>query len=151
MRGGLSNEEASVQTMDLGTLRTRVHEARRLIAQARQIARASFEREEQPKNDGVDAPKRVGNLVDAVHRLLPGMAPFGCEALPPSSFVPSSHTRARAGTDRPMDAMERSRLLSEISEDAADLLAEIERGSASSFRAAVEIADTGAHPRLTRD
>ncbi|HEY2512032.1 MAG TPA: hypothetical protein VGI39_14290 [Polyangiaceae bacterium] len=137
--------------MDLGTLRARVREARRLIAQARQIARASFEHEAPPKRDLVDAPKNVGWLFDSVHRLLPGMAPFGGESPPPASASFAPLSRAPRGTDRPMDAMERDRLLSEISEDAADLLAEIERGSASSFRAAVDISDTGEHARLTRD
>jgi hypothetical protein len=138
MRG---DAEASVHTMSLDALRVRVSEARRLLAQARAIARASFEVGGPPQSEVIDAPRRVGFLLDAAQRLLPGIAPLTEERLR-SSRGKSRDTRSRrrvtlrAGAERAMQAVERAQLLEAVEDDAAGLVAEIERRSSSAFRAA---------------
>jgi hypothetical protein len=139
--------ELTVHTMPLEALRGRAREAQRLIAQAREIARASFESppyETAPPSEGADPSRRVGLLLDAMQSLLPGMPPLIDE------MVPSSRARSRAkksegslkrvtlrgGTARALDAIERAQILEEIAGDAAGLVAEIERRSGYVLRAA---------------
>jgi hypothetical protein len=138
--------ELTVHTMPLDALRARAREAQRLIAQAREIARASFESpsyETAPPSEGTDPSRRVGLLLDAMQGLLPGMPPLVDEK------VPSSRSRARVkksessmqrvtlrgGAARALDAIERAHILEEIAGDAAGLIAEIERRSGYVLRA----------------
>jgi hypothetical protein len=149
--------ELTVHTMPLELLRARAREAQRLIAQAREIARASFESPSYeaappsatppsvpPPSEGADPSRRVGLLLDAMQSLLPGMPPLIDE------MVPSSRSRSRTkksesslkrvtlrgGAARALDAIERAQILEEIAGDAAGLVAEIERRSGYALRAA---------------
>lgn len=158
--------ELTVHTMPLETLRARAREAQRLIAQAREIARHSFDGHDgplRPREDrdgaydardseappssgnggqGADASRRVGQLLDAAQRLLPGIPSLVDERPYPSrprSKPPESGWRRvtlRGGAERALDALERARILEDIASDAAGLVAEIERRSSSAFRAA---------------
>jgi hypothetical protein len=133
----------TVHTMPLDALRARAREAQRLIAQAREIARVSFDGQEErtpPPSDRGDDSRRVGALLDAVQRLLPGMPPL-TEERPASSRAKRSESgwrrvTLRGGEERALDAIERAKLLESAADDAAGLLAEIERRSSSAFRAA---------------
>jgi hypothetical protein len=136
--------ETTVHTMPLDELRARAREAERLIAQAREIARVSFDAHEDahsPPSEGVDASRRVGLLLDAVQRLLPGMPALADEQRP-SSYRAKKHESGwrrvtlRGGTDRALDSIERAQILEGVVDDATGLIAEIERRSSSVFRAA---------------
>jgi hypothetical protein len=70
-----STQEPSVETMPMEDLRSRTREAHRLIDQARAMARASFAAEAQSPESAEDAARKVRALVDAAHRLLPGLRP----------------------------------------------------------------------------
>jgi hypothetical protein len=136
--------EATVHTMPLEALRARAREARRLIAQAREIARVSLGGEHDlqgpPSSDESTPSRRVGLLLDAAQRLLPGMPPLADEHAPHSRTKrPDSGMRRvtlRGGADRALDSIERAEILDAIAGDAAGLIAEIERRSSSMFRAA---------------
>jgi hypothetical protein len=143
--------ELTVHTMPLDVLRARASEAQRLIARAREIAYRSFDlrgdadgaQGAQGAQDTDDDASRVGQLLDAAQRLLPGI-PSLVEDRP----FPSRPARAkppelgwrrvtlRGGADRALEAIERARILDEVAHDAAGLVAEIERRSSSVFRAA---------------
>ncbi len=142
--------ELTVHTMALEELRSRAREARRLIAQARQIARASFDEHDQlkvaadrsPSSEGGDASRRVGLLLDAAQGLLPGMSfARGTSALPSSRAkrieAESGWRRVtlRGGTERALESIERARILEEVADDATGLIAEIERRSSSTSAA----------------
>jgi len=126
--------------MSLDALRVRVSEARRLLAQARAIARASFEIDGPPKSEVIDAPRRVGLLLDAAQRLLPGIAPLTEERLRASRGKSRDTGRRRvtlrAGAERAIQVVERAQLLEAVEDDAAGLIAEIERRSSAPFRVA---------------
>jgi len=139
--------EITVHTMPLDALRARAREAQRLIAQAREIARASFEApsfETASLSEGTDPSRRVGLLLDAVQRLLPGVQSLVEERGPISRSrarvkKPESGWRRvtlRGGTARALDTIERAQIVEDIVGETAGLIAEIERRSASSFRAA---------------
>ena len=131
----------TVYTMPLDALRARAHEARRLIAEARAIARASFEAVDAPKTAD-EAAHRVGSLLDAAQALLPGMAPLADERDRAPRSKPSRESgwrrvTMRGGADRALAMIERAAILEGLAEDAATLFAEIEHGrSSSAFRAA---------------
>jgi uncharacterized membrane protein YccC len=135
--------EITVHTMALEELRARAREAERLIAQAREIARVSFDAHDDahsPPSEGVDASRRVGLLLDAVQRLLPGMPALADERVPSSRAKRHEsgwkRVTLRGGADRALDSLERAQLLERIVDDAAGLIAEIERRSSSVFRVA---------------
>ncbi len=136
-------EPSTVYTMPLEDLRVHAREARRLIAQAREIARMSLEarRDERTSSpEEVDASRRAGLLLDAAERLLPGMPSLGDErASTTRAKAPESGWRRvtlRGGPERALDALERGRILEDVADDAAVLVAEIARRSSSVFRAA---------------
>jgi hypothetical protein len=150
--------ELTVHTMTLEVLRARAREAQRLIAQAREIARVSFDRsadaQAPPSSEGGDASRRVGLLLDAAQGLLPGMTSFADERplssrakRPESGWARTARVTLRAGTEQALESIERARILEEVADDAAGLIAEIERRSSSMFRAA-EVARTD--DRVTR-
>jgi hypothetical protein len=134
--------ELTVHTMRLDVLRTRAGEAQRLIARAREIAHRSFDAGGEAY-EGDDDASRVGQLLDAAQRLLPGI-PSLIEARPfptrpARSKPPESGWRRvtlRGGPDRALETIERARILEDVAHDAAGLVAEIERRSSSVFRAA---------------
>jgi hypothetical protein len=151
--------ELTVHTMPLEALRARAREAARLIAQAREIARNSFDGHRRsvlfddspasqrddaaPPSEDTRAARRVGQLLDAAQRLLPGIPSLVEErpfpSRPARTKPPDSGWRRitlRGGTERALEAIERARLLEEVASDAAGLVAEIERRSSSVFRAA---------------
>jgi hypothetical protein len=142
--GGVIVGEHTVHTMPLDELRVRAREARRLIAQGREIARDSFEqhdREHPPRLDDGDASHRVGLLLDAAQRLLPGIASLAEERAIPcrSKHPPDSGWRRvtlRGGAERALESIERARILEDVADDAAMLIAEIARRSSSVFRTA---------------
>jgi hypothetical protein len=149
----------SVHSMPLAELRARSREARRLIAQAREIARSSFEQHDgerfSPMDEG-DASHRVGLLLDAAQRLLPGIASLAEERAIPSrsKHAPDSGWRRvtlRGGEERALESIERARILEDVADDAAMLIAEIARRSSSVFRAA-DVAPSVPPPalRITR-
>jgi hypothetical protein len=148
-----ASTSTSVHTMPLDELRLRAREARRLIAQGRDIARASFERHDREGSsllDEADSSHRVGLLLDAAQRLLPGIASLAEESAIPSrtKHPPESGWRRvtlRAGAERALDAIERARILEDVADDAAILIAEIARRSSSVFRAA-DVAPSVAPP-----
>src|SRR5580698_9361536 len=72
-RGFMTHE--TVHTMPLEALRARAREAQRLIAEARAIARSSFEAVDS-RGAADEAAHRVGSLLDAAQHLLPGMTPL---------------------------------------------------------------------------
>jgi hypothetical protein len=131
----------TVHTMPLDALRTRAREVQRLIAEARAIARSSFESLDSPAAAD-EAAHRVGSLLDAAQRLLPGMPPLAEEReRAPRSKPPRDsgwrRVTLRGGADRALATLERATILESIVDDAATLFAEIERGrSSSAFRAA---------------
>jgi hypothetical protein len=131
----------TVHTMPLDALRARAREARRLISEARVIARASFEALDAPKT-AEEAADRVGSLLDAAQALLPGMAPLADERdRAPRSKPPRDsgwrRVTMRGGVDRALATIERAAILEALVEEAATLFAEIERGrSSSAFPAA---------------
>ena len=153
--------ELTVHTMPLEALRARAGEAQRLIARARDIARRSFEghalrlavREDADADVGSDRgasygeadddARRVGQLLDAAQRLLPGI-PSLIEDRPfptrPARAKPQEsgwrRVTLRGGADRALETIERARILDEVASDASGLVAEIERRSSSVFRAA---------------
>jgi hypothetical protein len=134
----------TVHTMPLDALRARAQEARRLIAEARAIARASFEALDAPKTAD-EAAHRVGSLLDAAQALLPGMAPLTDERdrAPRSKPRHESGWRrvtTRGGVDRALATLERAAILENLAEDAATLFAEIERGRTSSAFPAADVA-----------
>jgi hypothetical protein len=130
--------------MALAELRPRAREARRLIAQGRMIARASFEQHDRERSlllDDGDASHQVGLLLDAAQRLLPGIASLAEESAIPSRAKHAHESgwrrvTLRGGTERALDALERARILEDVTDDAAILIAEIARRSSSVFRAA---------------
>jgi hypothetical protein len=141
--------EDSVHTMPLEALRGRAGEARRLLAQAREIARLAFDNgsDTPPASsdgnelaEGTDPSRRVGLLLDAAQRLLPGIPPLAEEGSVYARIKkPTSGWRRvtlRGGADRALDSIERAELLEAVAGDAAILVAEIERRSSSMFRAA---------------
>jgi hypothetical protein len=136
--------EATVHTMPLEALRARAREARRLIAEARQIARVSLGAENDlqgpPSSEESDPSRRVGLLLDAAQGLLPGMPPLAEERAPYSRTKRQEsgvrRVTLRGGADRALDSIERAQILDAIAGDAAGLIAEIERRSSSMFRAA---------------
>jgi hypothetical protein len=145
----------TVHTMSLEALRARASEAQRLIAEARTIARASFEALDSPRAAD-EAAHRVGALLDAAQRLLPGMAPLTDERdRAPRSKPPREsgwrRVTMRGGVDRALATIERAAILESIAEDAATLFAEIERGRSSSAFPAADIAacDSERLPRRT--
>ena len=194
MGGGGGMSELTVHTMPLDALRGRAHEALRLIARAREIARHSFDGHEvrsgvrgrgpigpgddtgldgredpEPasddgaragESDSDDASRRVGQLLDAAQRLLPGI-PSLVEDRPfptrPARMKPAEsgwrRVTLRGGAERALEAIERAQILDEVASDAAGLVAEIERRSSSVFRAA-DVAplavDEDARERATR-
>jgi hypothetical protein len=134
----MANEaEPTIHTMPLAALRARAAEARRVLAQARAIARSSFDAE-GPQNNGAEAPRRVGLLLDAAQRLLPGMPPLADARARSSRSKPreSSWRRVtlRGGEGKAMDTIERAEILDAVADDAAGLVAEIERRSSTVFR-----------------
>jgi hypothetical protein len=153
--------EMTVHTMPLEELRSRAREARRLIARAREISRATFERHEsQPGEvlpsadaEAADASHRVGLLLDAAQRLLPGTS-LADEHGPVSRTkrVETGWRRVtlRGGTERALDAIERGAILEGVMEDAAGLIAEIGRRSSSVLRAADVVAEQSVR-RATRE
>jgi hypothetical protein len=174
----MGGEQAThtVHAMPLEELRARAREARRLIAQARDIARASFDRHDRghhpPASGTVPAyalyvphvprahfasvsdaataeeSNRVGLLLDAAQRLLPGIPSLVEERAPASRMkrIESSARRItlRGGEQRALESIERAKILEAVSEDAAALIAEIGRRSSSPFRAAA--AEVGSRP-----
>ncbi len=155
--------EITVHTMPLEELRSRAREARRLIARARDISRATFERQESHPSgapptveaEAADASHRVGLLLDAAQRLLPGTSLA-------DEHGPSSRTKRvetgwrrvtlRGGTERALDAIERGAILEGVMEDAAGLIAEIGRRSSAVLRAADVVAQPSNHlRRATRE
>jgi hypothetical protein len=146
VRGVMLGEQTvhTVHTMPLDELRVRSREARRLIAQGREIARESFEKHDRDRiartDDGV-ASHRVGLLLDAAQRLLPGIASLAEERAIPSrsKHPPDSGWRRvtlRGGEARALESIERAKILEDVADDAARLIAEIARRSSSVFRAA---------------
>ncbi len=132
----------SVHTMPLATLRARASEVMRIIAEARVITRAAFDPMSQRALSSREAAERVGSLLDAAQRLLPGMAPLS-EALdrPPRSRPRDSSLRRvtmRGGPDRALGQIERAALLESILEEAHVLFTEIERGRSSAHFLASE-------------
>jgi hypothetical protein len=93
--------------------------------------------------DGEDDARRVGQLLDAAQRLLPGI-PSLIEDRPfptrPARTKPAEsgwrRVTLRGGAERALETIERARILDEVASDAAGLVAEIERRSSSVFRAA---------------
>ncbi len=143
----------TVHTMPLDALRARASEARRLIAEARAIARASFETLDAPKTAD-EAAHRVGMLLDAAQTLLPGMAPLADERdRAPRSKPPREsgwrRVTMRGGVHRALETIERAAILETLAEDAATLFAEIERGRSSSAFPAADLASSDSE-RLPR-
>jgi hypothetical protein len=142
--------ESTVHTMPLDELRARAREAQRLIGQAREIARVSFDARkgagddsEGPPSDGTEggaASERVGTLLDAAQRLLPGMPSLAEErAFSPRAKKPDTGWRRvtlRGGADRALETIERAEILDTLVQEAAGLIAEIERRSSSMMRVA---------------
>jgi hypothetical protein len=143
----------TVHTMPLEALRARAKEAQRLIAEARTIARNSFVALDS-STDADDAADRVGSLLDAAQRLLPGMAPLAEARERPPRSRPSRdmgwrRVTMRGGADRALATLERATILESIADEAVALFAEIERGrSSSAFRVAdVSPAESERMPR----
>jgi hypothetical protein len=132
--------EATVHTMPLTALRARVEEALRLIGEAHQVARAAFDVGRYVAYaDGAEASLRVGQLLDAAQRLLPGMPPLADERPPARAKRHDSGWRRvtlRGGEERALDALERTALLERVGGEAASLVAMIERRSSSAMRVA---------------
>jgi hypothetical protein len=146
--------EMTVHTMPLDALRARAREARRLLEQAREIARANLgdgsDLQAPPSSEETHPSRRVGVLLDAAQRLLPGMplaedraasGPLGrlssrplFRAKPPESG--QRRVTLRGGEERALESIERAEILDGIAGDAAMLIAEIERRSSSMLRAA---------------
>jgi hypothetical protein len=140
--------------MPLDVLRARASEALRLIAEARTVARASFDAaaggDRRGRAEGGTAADRVGGLLDAAERLLPGITPFAeANDRSPRSKPPESMLRRvtmRGGPERAMDQLERAALLKSVADEAAALLGEIERGRTSAHFLAADTAITESEP-----
>jgi hypothetical protein len=108
----------------------------RIIAEARVITRAAFDPMSRRELSSREAAERVGSLLDAAQRLLPGMAPLSevHDHAPRSRPRDSSRRRVtmRGGPDRALGQIERAAILESILEEARILFAEIERGRSSS-------------------
>lgn len=128
----------TVHTMPLDELRPRAREARRLIAQAREIARLAFENHEGRAPDSGDASHRVGFLFDAVHRLLPGMTLLEDRSGPISRTKRKDdqwrRVTLRAGAGHALEELERGQILEELADDAVGLIAEIGRRTSAVIR-----------------
>jgi hypothetical protein len=130
------------------------HEVRSSVRARGQSEESRLETREDPEppsdygvsygeTDGEDDARRVGQLLDAAQRLLPGIPsliedrPFPtrpARAKPPESGW--RRVTLRGGAERALETIERARILDEVASDAAGLVAEIERRSSSVFRAA---------------
>ncbi len=126
----------SVHTMPLATLRARASEVMRIIAEARVITRAAFDPMSQRALSSREAAERVGSLLDAAQRLLPGMAPLSERSRPRDSSL--RRVTMRGGPDRALGQIERAALLESILEEAHVLFTEIERGRSSAHFLASE-------------
>jgi hypothetical protein len=149
--------DMTVHTMPLEALRARAREARRLLAQAREIARTTLgdgSDHGPPSSEETHPSRRVGVLLDAAQRLLPGMAPLAEEYASRASALRSKNPESglrrvtlRGGHERALESIERAQILESIAGDAAGLIAEIERRSSSMFRAA----EPAGREELTRE
>jgi hypothetical protein len=135
--------ELTVHTMPIEALRARAREAQRLLAQAREITRASFDRESEaspPSSEESHPSRRVGVLLDAAQRLLPGMPPLADEHAYALRAKPSDsglrRVTLRGGAERALESIERAEIVESVAREAAGLVAEIERRSSSTFRVA---------------
>jgi hypothetical protein len=122
--------------MPLATLRARASEVMRIIAEARVITRAAFDPMSQRALSSREAAERVGSLLDAAQRLLPGMAPLSERSRPRDSSL--RRVTMRGGPDRALGQIERAALLESILEEAHVLFTEIERGRSSAHFLASE-------------
>jgi hypothetical protein len=136
----MNEGEITVHTMPIEALRARADEAQRLIAQAREIVRDSFDALHRAPSDGPEASGRVGLLLDAAQRLLPGMPPLADERL--RSYRAKERESGwrrvtlRAGPEKAIAAIERAEILATVADQAAGLIAEIDRRSSSMLRVA---------------
>jgi len=120
-------QRPTIHTMPIDTLRARSREAQRMVDQARELVRASFE--ENAPDSGRE--KQVGAMLDAIERLLPGIGLLAVRQAGERGGKSDSGALVPTPREKTREQIERAELIASITESVAVVLQDIERGRAS--------------------